>query len=101
MKYEVLSLGCRKGDLECVKMMINKYDCDPKGSCFRTSNGVPVFVYVCVCVCVCARKLGKYLSSVRSAAEPSEGRVTKIDINLEVRDSNQYVICVGLPMWNV
>ena len=30
-KYEVLSLGCRKGDLECVKMMINKYDCDPKG----------------------------------------------------------------------
>ena len=31
VKYEVLSLGCRKGDLECVKMMINKYDCDPKG----------------------------------------------------------------------
>ena len=31
VKYEVLSLGCRQGDLECVKMMINKYDCDPKG----------------------------------------------------------------------
>ena len=31
VKYEVLSLGCRKGDLECVKMMINKYECDPKG----------------------------------------------------------------------
>ena len=31
VKYEVLSLSCRKGDLECVKMMINKYDCDPKG----------------------------------------------------------------------
>ena len=29
--YEVLSLGCRKGDLECVKMMINKYDSDPRG----------------------------------------------------------------------
>ena len=34
VKYEVLSLGCRKGDLECVKMMINKYDCDPKGLWF-------------------------------------------------------------------
>ena len=31
MKYEVLSLGCGKGDLECVKMMTNKYDCDLKG----------------------------------------------------------------------
>ena len=34
VKYEVLSLGCRKGDLECVKLMINKYDCDPKGLSF-------------------------------------------------------------------
>ena len=36
VKYEVLSLGCRKGDLEWVKMMINKYDCDPKGLWFIT-----------------------------------------------------------------
>ena len=34
VKCEVLSLGCHDGDLECVKMMINKYDCDPKGLWF-------------------------------------------------------------------
>ena len=38
VKYEVLSLGCLKGDLECVKMMINKYDCDPKGLLFAILN---------------------------------------------------------------
>ena len=43
MKYEVLFLGCRKGDLECVKMMINKYDCDPKGLWFTI---VVCFVYI-------------------------------------------------------
>ena len=43
MKYEVLSLGCRKGDLECVKMMINKYDCDPKGLWFTI-----VVCFVCI-----------------------------------------------------
>ena len=31
VKDDILSLGCRKGDLDCVKMMISKYDCDPKG----------------------------------------------------------------------
>ena len=37
VKYEVLSLGCHDGDLECVKMMINKYDCDLKGLAYTIS----------------------------------------------------------------
>ncbi len=27
----VLSLGCQAGDLEMVKIMIDKYQCDPNG----------------------------------------------------------------------
>ena len=37
VKYKVLSLSCRKGDLECVKMMMNKYDCDFKGLAHKIS----------------------------------------------------------------
>ena len=52
MKYEVLSLGCRKGDLECVKMMINKYDCDLKGLAY-IYNICCHHIYTCMILVVC------------------------------------------------
>ena len=51
VKYEVLSLGCRKGDLECVKMMINKYDCDLKGLAYIYQYLLPP--HTCMILVVC------------------------------------------------
>lgn len=30
LKDEVLELGCKKGDLAFVKLMMNKFSCDPE-----------------------------------------------------------------------
>ena len=51
VKDEVLSRGCHKGDLECVKIMINKYDCDPKGLLSITLR------YIKACCLFCVIKL--------------------------------------------
>ena len=45
LKPAALSLACRQRDVTCVKSLISKYNCDPKG---LSPN-------VCVCVCVHAR----------------------------------------------
>ena len=57
---------------------------------YSFSEGVfRLVLCVCVCVCVC--------ECVCVCVCVSEGRVTKRDINVEMRDSNQYLISVGPP----
>ena len=51
VKYEVLSLGCHDGDLECVKMMTNKYDCDLKGLAYT----IPPHTCTCMILVVICR----------------------------------------------
>ena len=58
LKPAALSLACHQRDVKCVKSLIKKYNCDPKGlslncCCCCVSVCVCVCVYVCVCVCVC------------------------------------------------
>ena len=45
-----LSLACLQGDVKCVKCLINKYNCDPKGLSLLL---LYLCLSVCVCVCVC------------------------------------------------
>ena len=46
LKPAALSLACRQGDVKCVKSLISKYNCDPKGLSLLLLLGL------CVCVCV-------------------------------------------------
>ena len=47
LKPAALSLACRQCDVKCVKSLISKYNCDPKG----LSLNFCLFV-VCCCCCV-------------------------------------------------
>ena len=44
LKPAALSLACHQGDVKCVKSLISKYNCDPKGLSL---------LLLCLCVYVC------------------------------------------------
>ena len=45
LKPAALSLACCQRDVKCVKSLISKYNCDPKG--------LSLLLCLCLCVCVC------------------------------------------------
>ena len=55
LKPAALSLACRQRDVNCVKSLISKYNCHPKGLSLLC---LCMFVFVCVCACVCVCMLG-------------------------------------------